>query len=304
MTSNLTNTYVCQNTPVTLVANGASTYTWSDNSNGNSIQVTPAVSTVYVVMGSGSTNTCVATLSYSIFVESPNLAAGPSTAICMGGVTTLTAGAGSSYTWLPGGSGFQSLGNISPSVTTVYTVGAIVMGSVTSCPAYNTVTVTVNATPTINITSSATKSVVCKNDRIILTAGGASSFVWYNQSTASTVAFTGTINVLHTLTVTGIDANGCTGAGSIQFQVSPCNGLDETDPTALLRAYPNPAAGILTVESPSSMDVIIFSTLGQKVSEVHLDAGKNEVDLAVLPEGVYYLGTHREAKGVRVVLQK
>lgn len=48
---------ICLGETVTLTANGASTYTWSDASNNTSLVITPSVSTSYTVVGTG-TNGC------------------------------------------------------------------------------------------------------------------------------------------------------------------------------------------------------------------------------------------------------
>lgn len=58
VTANATSTVICSGQSGTLNASGASTYTWNTGSNGNSIVVSPTVSTNYTVTGTGS-NGCV-----------------------------------------------------------------------------------------------------------------------------------------------------------------------------------------------------------------------------------------------------
>lgn len=115
---------ICAGTQLTLNANGALTYTWSNLANGSSITDTPTISTTYSV--SGSSGPCFGSNTITVFVNplpQINLVANP-TLVCIGDAATLSVNGGVSYTWNPG-SLTGSVVNVSPSVTTNYTVQGI-----------------------------------------------------------------------------------------------------------------------------------------------------------------------------------
>ncbi len=106
---------------------------------------------------------------------------GPTT-FCTGGSVTLTANAGSSYLWTPGG---QTTGSItvtqsgSYSVTVVNSAGV----SITSAP----VTVTAGSTtssPTISASGSTT---FCSSSSVTLTSSSAGTYLWSNGATTQSI---------------------------------------------------------------------------------------------------------------------
>jgi hypothetical protein len=59
VTANASSTFICEGSPVTLAASGASTYIWSNSQTGAVVTVTPAGSTIYTVTGTAA-NSCTA----------------------------------------------------------------------------------------------------------------------------------------------------------------------------------------------------------------------------------------------------
>jgi hypothetical protein len=112
----------CYGTPVTLTANGASSYSWTTGSTSSGISVTPTITTSYSVVGSNSlgctSNTAIKTISVN---PSPTVSISSTHSIlCTGQSATLTAFGANSYSWNPGGSGNNIV--ISPSSNTSYSV--------------------------------------------------------------------------------------------------------------------------------------------------------------------------------------
>jgi hypothetical protein len=236
-------------------------------------------------MGTSSSNTCTASRSYTVDVAEPVLGVSPSTAICLGAAATLTAGPGSGIVWSPGGSNFPSV-SVSPSVTTVYSVNASVVTGSISCPASNTVLVTVNPNPTVSVTAPST--VICKSNTLLITASGASSYSWSTNATTPVITFSSGVVTTHSITATGTDANGCKGTGGLQVKVNSCNAIGELDAAGSISIYPNPSGGTFFIKGESAATVTFFNALGQQAGVIQLDARNGYLaELSGLAEGVY-----------------
>ena len=103
----------------------------------------------------------------------PNVSVSPSTEICPGNSTTLTASGATDYTWSPatGLSGTTGASvTASPSSTTTYTV----TGTDPGCPFSGTATTTVTITPggPTGVIASSTETVVCAGNPTTLSASG------------------------------------------------------------------------------------------------------------------------------------
>lgn len=216
-------TTICSGTTVTLKATGSpagTVYTWATGTTpvvGASVTATPTTTTTYTVTPSN--GTCVGTAqTITITVNpTPTLTASvaPSATICAGGSVKLTASPSglASYSWTPTGSlttTTYDTTTASPTVTTTYSVSATTAaGCSTASPA--TVKVTVNTTPTVNITALPSTS-ICSGTTDILTASGATTYLWSTGSTFSAISITPLTTT--TYTVTGTNAAGCSGGSA------------------------------------------------------------------------------------------
>lgn len=135
--------------------------------------------------------------------------------ICEGESVTLTAPAGAvSYEWQHDGSTGQTV-TVTPSTTETYYC------EVTGLCDYKQlldVTVTVNPNPMVSITNGSTAA-ICNGDNITLNANGASTYVWSPGGSGSSITVSPTSNT--TYTVTGTDANSCTGQDNILVTINP-----------------------------------------------------------------------------------
>ncbi len=207
-------TAICAGSSATLSASGALAYTWQPgNLNSSSIIVSPLVSTIYTVTGLNGNCTDIFTLS---LVVNPNPAVNASaspTLICSGEGSTLTALGAISYTWNPGNITGSSVG-VSPLTTSQYTLtGSNAFGCISTA----VVNVSVNATPTIILSSNPT--VLCIGNTATLSASGASNFTWNpGNLNASSVTVSPLANTIYT--VTG-ESNNCTSSNTLNLNVSP-----------------------------------------------------------------------------------
>ncbi|RYY90691.1 MAG: HYR domain-containing protein [Chitinophagaceae bacterium] len=177
---------ICAGTSATLNASGAETYSWSPGGlTGNSIQVSPTVTTTYTVTGSNASG-CQSTATAAVVVNPlPALNAGPDVTVAPGTVVTLTAttDAGTIGWWAPIRQGGASI-NALPAQTTTYL--AYSTFDATGCMSLDQVTVTVAEAPAI--TGSTT---ICSGASTTLTATGTAPITWYNAETGGTLLQTG-----------------------------------------------------------------------------------------------------------------
>jgi hypothetical protein len=182
---------ICSGNSFTMVPSGASTYTYSS---GSAI-VSPTTNTSYSVTGTSalgclSSNTAVS----SVTVNALPTITVSSGAICAGNSYTINANGATSYTSVPALTGPI----VTPTATTDYSItGTDANGCVSSNTAVSTVTV--NALPTVSVTSGA----ICAGQSYTMIPSGATT---YTYSSGSDVV-TPTINASYN--VTGTDANGC-----------------------------------------------------------------------------------------------
>ena len=207
--ANASSDTVCAGDMVTLTGSGASTYSW-DNSVSDGVAFAATATTTYTVTGTDG-NGCSATSSVTVTVNPlPTVTATTTdTAVCAGGMVTLTGGGATTYSWDNGVSDGVAF---TPTATTTYTVTGT---DGNNCSATSSVTITVNPLP--NVMANATRTSVCTGDSVTLTGSGASTYTWDN-SVSDGVAFAVTSTT--TYTVTGTDANGCSATSSVTITTS------------------------------------------------------------------------------------
>ncbi len=216
---------VCAGGQVTLSGSGATSYTWN-NGVTNGVPFTPAATTTYTVTGTDG-NGCQNTDQVIVTVNAlPNVDAGAAQSVCAGGQVTLTGSGATTYTW---NNGVTNGVPFTPASTTTYTVTGT---NANGCQNTDQVTVTVNALPTIGAGLDQT---ICVGDQVTLTGTGGTTYTWSNGVT-NNVAFSPGVGTI-TYTVTGTDANGCTGTDQVTIIVlpQPVPVVNSTDP---LSGYP------------------------------------------------------------------
>ncbi len=224
-----------QSSQLNVAASGGSayTYSWTSNPAGftSNIQnpvVSPTVTTAYTC--TVSSDGCSANASTTVVVGTQptvTASASPET-ICSGESSQLnaTATGGTSYTysWTSSPPGFTSnLQNpvVTPSSTTTYYVTVISGG----CTDEDAITVTVNPTPAVVATSSATS--ICSGESVTLSAAASGGTIYTYSWTSDPPGFTSNLqnplatpleNTTYTIEVT---SNNCSGSDFVFIEVNP-----------------------------------------------------------------------------------
>jgi hypothetical protein len=261
--------------------------------------MTASTTTVIAVAGLG-LNTCTSVATATVLVNpSPAVnATSASTAICKGETLALF-GSGTAVTYSWNGTATGPNLNVTPTVTSTYTLaGTNNFGCVTS----KTLEIVIYTPATLSVT--ANRPGVCRNEKIILTASGASSYTWVTQGIISpSVTITPAAAQAYTYQVQMKSAEGCESTGSYVLTVSACTGLTEQMHAARFKIWPNPSTGTIRLVSEKSEHLGIYTLLGQTVMHLEVIA-EQEIQLEGLPAGIYLLrGSESGASSDRLIIQ-
>jgi hypothetical protein len=193
---------------------GGGIYQWSNGSTSTSINVTTAGTYNVTVRNAFGPPTCIKTGSRTITSGgSLGLTISGSTSICSGQSTTLTANSGASpplvYNWSSG----ATTQSITVSSAGTYTVTVTGSGG---CSGSTSQVVQVGTTPTVNITGD---NSVCAGNSTVLTASGATTYLWSVSSTATSQSIVVSPTVNTTYSVTGT-TGGCSATATFPVTVT------------------------------------------------------------------------------------
>ena len=202
---------ICNGTSVTLTASGnAASYVWN-NGISNGVAFTPTSTATYTVTGTSSAG-CTNTDQVTVTVNPlPNVSAGNDFTVCTSSTITLSGSGASGYTWNNGVT--DGVPFIINGTTTYEVTGTDAFG----CQNTDNITVTVNTNAPIN---AGTDLAICEGASTTLVASGGVSYTWDNNlgtGASHTISPTATT----TYTVSGTDANGCTGTDQVTITVHP-----------------------------------------------------------------------------------
>ncbi len=175
--------------------------------------------TSYTVEASdGSCNSAPSTsFSNSAQLTVPVAAVSGQLSYCTGSNTTLTASGGAIYIW--GDAGGNIIGNTA-SVTVTQGTYTVLVSNANGCA--DTTTVTVAELSTLPVTISGTLS-YCPGSNTTITANGGTGYVWNDAGNSTTASITVTAG---SYSVTGTDANGCTGTATATVTQSPAPAIN------------------------------------------------------------------------------
>lgn len=275
---------VCAGTSLLLNASGGASYTWQPGGLvGSNVTYNPISSSVYTVIGAdalGCINT--STAAFQLLPKPNVLISGPAS-MCFGDTATLLATGAISYTWSPLNLSATNV-TVSPSSTTIYSVSGT---SSIGCIGQSTFNLFVKALPLVNGVSS--HGILCAEETATLYASGASTYLWNNSISGSTIIIQPSVTTVYTLTGTG--SNSCSASFTLEQTVDLCTGIkgSNEDPDRLLNIFPNPSNGSLVVSGVGDAEMVVYNELGQIAARVVLDQNtEHQIDLTGLPSGVYF----------------
>lgn len=205
---------ICQGQVSTITANGAVSYTWSEGTIGNVLNIVPLTAQIYTVNGSGTLPFCISSQTVlTSLLASPSLTlAADRTDVCRGQMITLSASGADNFIWSTGST--DNTINLIPTSTSIYSVTAT--NNNLQCTATRTIQINVNALPNISIIAD---SSACYGDQITLKGMGASDYLW--STGLNSQAITVVLEEGELYSVVGVNfATGCYSTCSISPQAS------------------------------------------------------------------------------------
>jgi len=137
-------------------------------------------------------------------------------------------------------------------------------------------------------------TILCWEDVLQLDAGlGFKSYLWSTGDTTQVVVIdTSTFGQgSETIWVHITDMNDCETTDSVEVTFIDCTGLDENHINQSTMLFPNPGNGLFhLILSKNTTLLTVYNSSGQKVKELtNLKAGKHDINLSELPNGVYFV---------------
>ncbi len=192
-------------------------------------------------------------------------------AICIGDTIALSATGGNSYNWSNGMSGASIL--VDPSISTTYLV---TVTDSNSCSDIDSVRITVNALPVINVSHPAS---ICFGDTALAMASGALSYSWSTGQFGDSTLLSPSVSSSYT--VTGTDLNGCSNSSAFSINVnalpnvvfSPLAAICE-DASAFTLSSATPSGGIYSGPgvSTGSFDPALTGSGSWSITYRYIDA--------------------------------
>jgi len=210
----------------------------------------------------------------------PLIISGP-TIVCAGSVTSYStplAFGANSYTWsLPAGWSVSGNSNTISGIPGSSGVFTLIAGNSCGVSPQQTLTITVNATPTVTVNN----GTICSGQSFTIVASGANTFT-YSAGPVVSPGVTGSY------TVTGTNTLGCSNTTVSSVVVNACTDVKENDiAKAGIKLYPNPTKGIVNLELDSEHEVVILNVIGQTVYSSKFSSGTHQINFENLAKGIY-----------------
>ena len=229
---------ICLGQSVGLSSSGPGPYTWTASTGANpssaaNVTVTPSATTTYTVLsGTGTcTSSAIATVSISLI---PAISITPSlSTICLGQSSVLSTSGSAPFVWTASSGtnpASSSSVTVTPTITTTYTV----LSGTGSCTASAVATVSIGATPAINITPSNT--VICLGESVSLTSTGTGPFSWTASIGGNPASLANvTVTPSATTTFTVLSGTGaCTTTAIATVSISPTLSITITPSSTII----------------------------------------------------------------------
>jgi len=316
----------CAGRTVTLTGAGsaAGTYTWSNNAaplvpigTGAVITVTPGIGSNSYNVATASSPTCFGSSNFVVtgLVNPIVNITSASTLACVSGpsvAVSFTGSGASTYTFVLGNqaaAGNPISVNIAAQDATTATQYSIVLGVVgtaaNGCTASFIYNLTVNRTPTVNVTAS--KTIECINRTVTLTANSnpGDTYVWSGSTSATGPQVnysTNTTSGVKNFNVVGTTSLGCVSLPALRtLTVSLCTGIETLGGSSQAAVYPNPFNNEIKVAGIEGR-LELFNALGELVMSTFISesATLSTTDLA---KGIYILKAYNASNEVEKTIK-
>ncbi len=211
---------ICLGSSTGLTATGGISYTWTPSTGlsattGSTVTANPITNITYYVTGTDA-NGCSGSDSATVSIGS-NLSltlTASNNSVCSGSSTTLHVSGATNYTWTPS-SGLNITTGSTVTATPASSITYLVQGSdVAGCTGQASIPITVINPPPVNVNNPS----VCAGSSITLTASGATSYVWSNGGTTTSISVSPLVNTTYNVTGT---SNGCSNSANAIVTVNP-----------------------------------------------------------------------------------
>jgi hypothetical protein len=304
VTSNPVTGAICKGTVTTFSVsptNGGSAPTYSWKKNGFSVGNFATYSTNSLVNGDSvwvvitSNDPCVVSNTASsnkiyVVLTSISASAGLDKSLCLGNYTTIGVppSPGFVYKWKPATAlSYDYVSNPRTTATTTTTYTLTVTNQAGTCSKNDTVIITVNPLPIVNLGNDTT---ICFGKTLLLNGGAGFVSYWWNTSTSNQYY---TVIAPYTYSVTVTDANSCSSTDSITVNFDVCAGIQNDEQNNLVQVFPNPTSNILNIKSSNFLDsnIELFNMLGIKQNFEWQSTSPNVTTLNIekIPKGIYLL---------------
>ncbi len=276
------NTIVCPGGTISLTANGADTYAWSDGVMTHTNVFVPASSMSLTVVGTG-TNNCVDSVAQAIkVVSTPTVSISGNDTICQGQTASLIASANGNVTYGWNSGANTATINVSPTGTFTY----VVIADNGGCTGTASHEVYVKLIPTIDFTIPT--PILCSNDAMITftanPSGGMYAGTGVTADTFDPSVGVGTYPITYTVSV----GNGCVATASQTVDVQLCTGINTATIMNQLKLYPNPTAADVTISSDKQIaSVLVYDFTGKLVRIIEANNFETTIDMSALSTGFY-----------------
>jgi hypothetical protein len=204
-------TSFCQGSSVALTASSATSYLWSNGATSQSITIASAGDYSVEVTDANGCKATSATITTTVTALAVSITASGPTSFCQGSSVALTASSATSYLW--------SNGATSQSIT-ITSAGdhSVQITDANGCKATSsTVTTSVNALPTVSISTGSDKDLLCSGMPLTASSSAISPvYTWSNGASSNVIYLTNkSSDGLYSVSVT--DQNGCSSATAATY---------------------------------------------------------------------------------------
>jgi hypothetical protein len=276
------NTIVCEGNTISLTANGADTYSWSNGPATAANVFIPSVSSTLTVVGTA-TNGCVDSIAQAIKVVSTlTVTISGSDTICDGQSTLLMASTNGNVTYAWNNGANTSTTSVSPSGTFTYVVVAD-NGGCTDTASHE---VFVKLIPAVDFVLST--PLLCTNNAMITFTANPSGGIYSGTGVSMGDMFDPAIGVGTYPITYHVSVSGCIATASQTVEVMLCTGVNNISATNELKLYPNPTAADVTISSDKQISsVLIYDFTGKLVRIVEVNTFDTTIDMSDLSKGFY-----------------